>query len=928
VSDSAVSGTALGVDEVKRVPATPIPKTTTVLLDVDEMMCGGCSASVRKILEKQPGVVRASVNLATETAVVDFLQEQSDLSPSEAGTGFREGEGPNGVDSPSSEAAVVFRPATVEGLCETLTAKGFPSRVRRVASSSSSSSERDSSGRDASTSFGMRREDEEDGEEGFGAEILGRATARREAALRASGGRMRTAWALAVACCVGHLLHTGAHVEGAEGGLLLHLDAHAGGLEGVRAAMESGAGPGAVAIALLSTPVLHFSLAAFSLLGPGRGLLLDGWRSARRGSPNMNTLVALGSVTAFSVSSVALAVPALGMPTFFDEPAMLLAFVLLGRSLEERAKVRASSDMAALAGYMPAQSRLLASDSTGAVDDDGGLRGGDAVVTAMVETKLVRPGDTVVVNPGEKVPVDGVVLAGNTSLDESMLTGEAFPVEKRRNDTVTAGTVNLTGAIAVEATATGADSVFGGIVQLVEEAQGREAPVQRLADTISGKFVYAVSTAAAATFGFWMTVGADLFPQALSAVDGGSRLLLASRLAVDTLVVACPCALGLATPMAVLVGTALGARRGLLVRGGDVLERIDTLDTVVFDKTGTLTAGVPRVVQFLESDPQLGALALAASVEASARHPLADAVVQYAEGEGVVISPCAEGRTAAGRGAAGNVDGTLVAVGSLDYISESLQLASAEVPEPLVTAARTSSERGDTVVYVGMLGQPGVVAMLALADEVRLDAAETVAGCRALGLTPWVLSGDAQGTVDRVAALVGVDPSNALGRVSPVGKAELVQRLQAEGRKVAMVGDGVNDAAALAQADVGIALRGGTDASQDSADVVLMGDRLGQVLDSLDLSRRTMRKIRSNLAWAFGYNALAIPLACGAAIPVLGPEFILNPTAAGAMMAMSSIGVVLNSLALRAAYSPQQKVVGAALPGSAPGRAAPQTTRG
>jgi len=749
-------------------------------------------------------------------------------------------------------------------------------------------------------------EEEEEGSGGFGAEILGRATARREAALRASAGRMRVAWALAAACCAGHLLHTGAHVEGAEGSLLLHLDAHAGGLEGVRAALDAGAGPGAVAVALLSTPVLHFSLAAFSLLGPGRGLLLDGWKSARQGSPNMNTLVALGSVTAFSVSSVALAVPSLGMPTFFDEPAMLLAFVLLGRSLEERAKVRASSDMAALAGYMPAQSRLLASDKAEVADEEGGLRGGEAIVTAMVETKLVRRGDTVVVNPGEKVPVDGIILAGSTSLDESMLTGEAFPVDKRANDTVTAGTVNLTGAVAVEATATGADSVFGGIVQMVEEAQGREAPVQRLADTISGKFVYAVSTAAMATFGFWMSVGAELFPQALDAVEGGSRLLLASRLAVDTLVVACPCALGLATPMAVLVGTALGARRGLLVRGGDVLERIDTLDTVVFDKTGTLTMGVPRVVQFLEADPALKALALAASVEASTRHPLANAVVEYAESEGIIISPCAEGRTAAGRGAAGSVDGSLVAVGSLDWVADTLQLSSpggTGVPELLADAARSSSARGDTVVYVGVLGQPEVVAMLSLADELRPDAAETVAGCRALGLTPWVLSGDEQGTVDRVAALVGVDPANALGRVSPIDKAGHVARLQAEGRKVAMVGDGVNDAAALAQADVGIALRGGTDASQDSADVVLMGDRLSQVLESLDLSRRTMRKIRSNLAWAFGYNALAIPLACGMAIPVLGPEFILNPTAAGAMMAMSSIGVVLNSLALRATYA-------------------------
>ncbi|BAU41210.1 heavy metal translocating P-type ATPase [Leptolyngbya sp. O-77] len=663
----------------------------------------------------------------------------------------------------------------------------------------------------------------------------------------------------------------------------------------------------------LSNIWFHAGLATLALLFPGRSMVIDGWRGLRRGAPNMNTLVSLGTLTAYSVSVVALLVPTLGWECFFDEPVMLVGFILLGRTLEQQARSKATASLQSLAAMQPSTSRRIpAAMAT--------LTGEESVTLA---TEQVRVGDWLLVLPGEKIPVDGEVTVGQTTVDESMLTGESSPVLKQAGDRVAAGTVNQTGAIALRTTRTGKDTTLAQIIALVETAQTRKAPIQRLADSVAGYFTYGVLTLALLTFLFWYFVGLPLWHDSIAALgiheiglgtahtahlahtgmtgDSAmmhaampSPLLLSLKLAIAVLVIACPCALGLATPTAILVGSSLGAERGLLIRGGDVLEKAQALDTLVFDKTGTLTQGRPLVtdcVPLAAGWTTARLLQLAATVEAGTTHPLSAAIRQAAQQQALSLLPAAEFQTQPGLGVSARVEGARVYLGTANWLRQN----GVSLEEAVCKQAEAIAETGKTVVYIGVEQQ--CVGFMAMQDPLRPDALHAVQRLREAGLELRLLTGDQPAAARAIAQMLGFAPEDVQAGLLPQEKVAAIAQLQAQGRRVGMVGDGINDAPALAQADVSISLHSGTDAAIEASEIVLMGDRLTDISAALCLSRATFNKIRQNLFWAFAYNLLGIPVAAGVLLPTLG--LILSPSAAGGLMALSSVSVITNSLLLR-----------------------------
>lgn len=664
---------------------------------------------------------------------------------------------------------------------------------------------------------------------------------------------------------------------------------------------------------------LHCGLATATLLGPARPILVDGWRGLRRNAPNMNTLVALGALTAYTASLIALLFPQLGWECFFDEPVMLLGFILLGRTLEQQARGRAASAFKNLLALQPQVARLIANPEITASGRE----------SVEIPADRVRVGEWLQVLPGEKIPVDGEVVAGQTTVDESMLTGESVPVTKQPGDPLTGGTLNQSGAIALRATRTGKDTTLAQIVALVEAAQTRKAPVQKLADTVAGYFTYGVLSAAVLTFIFWYFFGSHIWSDVLKVVDWSntqelsphiqhlahntvplqpSPLLLSLKLAIAVMVVACPCALGLATPTAILVGTGVGAERGLLIKGGDVLERVHQLDTVVFDKTGTLTSGHPIVTDCLPilevrsegaeerrirgAEEKASLLQLAAAAESGTCHPLAVAIGQSAQRQGLSIPDAQDFYTEPGLGVSALIGGkTKVLLGNSDWlIQNSVSISDAELAR-----AQALAVEGKTVVYVAA---DGILAgLIAVTDSLRVDAKAAVEQLRLMGLRVMLLTGDRPEVARAIAQQLGLSPEDAIAGVRPEGKAAAIGQLQSQNHRVAMVGDGINDAPALSQADVGIALQAGTDVAMETAQIILMRDRLTDVGEAIQLSQATFNKIRQNLFWAFAYNTLGIPVAAGVLLPISG--FVLSPAAAGALMAFSSVSVVTNSLLLR-----------------------------
>jgi len=665
---------------------------------------------------------------------------------------------------------------------------------------------------------------------------------------------------------------------------------------------------------LLANIWFHYSLATLALLFPGRPILIDGWRGLTHGAPNMNTLIGLGVATAYLASSVAMHVPSLGWDCFFEEPVMLLGFILLGRALERQARDRAASSLRALVGLQPRTVHLVTKgDDLDQLDDRS---------VVDLPSNQVRVGDLLRVLPGEKLPVDGVVLAGMTAIDESMLTGEPLPIEKRCGDRVTTGTLNQSGAIVVRAQRTGKDTTLAQIVELVRDAQTRKAPVQRFADTVAGYFAYGIMVLAAVTFLFWAFAGTSLFGQTIlqatewpmlghahrSMPHHGSPLLLGIKLMIDVLVIACPCALGLATPTAILVGTGLGASRGLLIRGGDALERVHQLETIVFDKTGTLTLGKPTVTDCVTiantkiSDTE--AIQLAASIEQGTSHPLAAALVHAAKAKSIALLPATDCHTEAGAGVTAQVEQRPIVVGNRPW----LEACKITIPEELIDRADTLAQTGKTVIFVAVDGQ--AIATIAIADELRPEAASTIQALQQIGLRVIMLTGDRRAAADAIARQIGLAPEHVIADVRPTEKSQAIARLQqtgsASGQRVAMVGDGINDAPALAQADVGISLHGGTDVAIETAQIVLMRSDLNDIVAAIRLSRATFNKIRQNITWAFGYNLIGIPIAAGLLLPSFG--IILNPAFAAVAMALSSISVVTNSLLLRGALGHRSRL--------------------
>ena len=847
------------------------PTLEKIILDVGGMKCAACVNAVERQLSQHPGVKSTCVNLATEVAVVE----------TEVGA----------VDP--------------DALAKRLTSVGFPSQPR--------------------TASGIAGE----------TSALQDPAERQRREMRSSLGNLAIAGVLLILSATGHF--------GSDGSPVLQA---------------------------LKNIWFHCGLATVALLIPGRPIIVDGWLGWRRNAPNMNTLVGLGTLTAYTASLIALLFPQMGWECFFDEPVMMLGFILLGRTLEQQARGRAAKAFRQLLALQPQIARLIANpENVGA-----------GSTSVEIPAEQVRVGEYLQVLPGDKIPVDGKVVAGQTTVDESMLTGEAVPAIKQPGDTVTAGTINQSGAIAIQTTRTGSDTTLAQIVALVEAAQTRKAPVQKLADTVAGYFTYGVLTAAILTFVFWYFFGTHIWPDVT--MSGGmemishsahsahhsqppthySPLLVSLKLAIAVMVVACPCALGLATPTAILVGTGIGAERGLLIKGGDVLERVHQLDTVVFDKTGTLTTGNPTVTDCLlvgeletnnSQSPVLNSqslLQLAAAVEIGTYHPLAKAIQKEAQQQQLSIPEAVDFHTEAGLGVSAVVEGKSVLLGNWDWLS----WHGIAIRETAQKVADKLAADGKTVVYVAVAGT--LAGLIAVSDTLRPDAQATIDKLRQMGLRVMLLSGDRIEAASAIAKQLGIDSTNVIAGVPPAKKAAAIESLQKEGlgtrdwglgdketsrevgaeadsepnfggqgnretrgiistqypvsstpypqrgphlpqSVVAMVGDGINDAPALSQADVGIALHSGTDVAMETAEIILMRDRLTDVVESIQLSRATFNKIRQNLFWAFAYNTIGIPLAAGVLLPSFG--FVLTPSGAAALMAFSSVSVVTNSVLLR-----------------------------
>ena len=615
----------------------------------------------------------------------------------------------------------------------------------------------------------------------------------------------------------------------------------------------------------------QFLLATPVVLWGGWPFFVRGWASVVNRHLNMFTLIALGVGAAYAFSVVATLAPGLFPASFrthgdqigvyFEPAAVIVVLVLLGQVLELRARSRTSSAIKKLLGLTPTTARRI--DASGAEQD--------------VPLEHVHVGDRLRVRPGERVPVDGVLVDGTTTVDESMVTGEPIPVEKLATSKVTGGTVNGTGTFVMEAQRVGSDTLLAQIVRLVGEAQRSRAPIQRLADTVSGWFVPIVILVAVVTFGVWAIWGPE------------PRLAHALVNAVAVLIIACPCALGLATPMSIMVGTGRGAEIGVLLRNAEALEVMEKIDTVVVDKTGTLTEGKPALTTIVPvvpiDEPTL--LQLVASLEKVSEHPLAEAIVRGAEERSVQIGPVADFQSVTGKGVVGTVDGRIVAIGNIAMLTE----MGATVPS--TDRADALRQNGETVMFVAV---DGVYAgLVGVADRIKATTVEAIKALHDEGLRIVMLTGDNRVTAEAVARSVGIDTVEA--EVLPEQKAAVIKRLQAEGRRVAMAGDGINDAPALAQAEVGIAMGTGTDVAMESAGVTLVQGDLRGLVRARRLSRATMRNIRQNLFFAFIYNVLGVPVAAGVLYPAFG--LLLSPIIASAAMTFSSVSVIGNALRLR-----------------------------
>jgi P-type Cu+ transporter len=617
-------------------------------------------------------------------------------------------------------------------------------------------------------------------------------------------------------------------------------------------------------IGMQTSWLVQFVLTSAVLFGPGRGFFAKGLPALVKGAPDMNTLVALGTGAAWSYSVAATFAPAL-IPAdlravYYEAAAVIVVLILLGRWLEARAKGRTGAAISALLGLQPREARVLR---------DGAL--------VVVDVDDLRIGDLITLRPGERVPVDGQITDGTSAVDESMVTGEPMPVVKSAGDPITGGTVNGAGSLQFAASRIGADTVLAQIIRMVEQAQTAKLPIQSLVDKITLWFVPIVLGLAVVTILVWLGLG------------GAAILPLALVAGVSVLIIACPCAMGLAVPTSIMVGTGRAAEMGVLFRKGTALQLLSDVRVVAFDKTGTLTAGKPTLTDLVPTQgfDRAEVLRLTAAVEALSEHPIASAIVAAAKDVGLDPAKVRDFRASAGLGVSAIADDRAVLIGTADFLAQGGIAVTDLAPQ-----AETLAAQGRSALFVALDGR--LAALIAVADPIKPTSAAAIAALRAMGLTVAMITGDKQATADAIAAQLGID--RVIAGVLPAGKVAALRQLGGAG-KIAFVGDGINDAPALAQADVGIAIGTGTDIAIESADVVLMSGDLGGVVNAVVLSRATMRNIRQNLGWAFGYNAALIPVAAGLLYPAFG--VMLSPIFAAGAMALSSVSVLSNALRLR-----------------------------
>ncbi len=848
------------------VASQTTPQTQSASLDIEGMTCAACVRRVERALEGVDGVENASVNLATERASVKFnagLVSVAQLSQAVENAGYK------AVDRTPPAPVVIESPVASGSDTGSFDIEGMTCAacVRRV-------------------------ERALEGVDGVENAFVNLATERATVSFDPNSTSMT-----ALATAIGNAGYTGTPVADTSSTQVApdtvsgeaaneetdpreaRRDAHIADLK--RKSLTSLV-VGLTMMALMYAPVpfSERSLAPLLLIAAtivqfwaGRIFYDAAWAAARHYSTNMNTLVAVGTSVAYGYSAFVTLWPELsqqwGFPyhLYYESAVIIIALILLGRWLEARAKKHTGDAIRALMGLQARTARVVRQGSE---------------VDIPIEHVVV--GDIVRVRPGEKIPVDGELTDGSSNIDESMLTGESLPVDKRPGDDVIGATINGSGSFLFRATKVGQDTTLAQIVRLVEDAQGSKAPMQRLADRISSIFVPIVLVVAALTFAIWMVFGPS--PQ----------LSFAITATVAVLIIACPCALGLAAPTAIMVGTGKAAENGILVRGGESLEMARKIDTIVLDKTGTITRGRPSVtaIEPVTGTDERELLSLIASAEANSEHPLGEAVVSAARARSLELLPATGFEAITGRGIIATVDGRRVLVGNASLLSDN-GIAS----DALRESAQRLAAGGVTPVYVGI--DAAAVGVIGIADTVKPDSALTIDQLDALGLDVWMLTGDNKVTAQAIADQVGIE--NVLAEVLPDQKAAKIRELQDQGRVVAMVGDGINDAPALAQADLGLAIGTGTDVAMAASDITLIGDDLKSIVTAIALSRRTVNTIKQGLFWAFAYNIALIPIAMGVLYPAF--DILLNPVLAAAAMAMSSVSVVSNALRLRSFRRPK-----------------------
>jgi len=649
-----------------------------------------------------------------------------------------------------------------------------------------------------------------------------------------------------------------------------------------------------ISIPLLGSLPFHAALATFALIGPGRSILKAGIQSAVIFTPTMDTLISLGVLSAYLASIIALIWPSVGWPCFFNEPVMLLGFVLLGRFLEERARVKTGTALKELAKLQPETANLILENNE----------------TREIRIGALKPGEKIQLLAGDRIPVDGLVIKGHSAIDISSLTGESLPLEASPGVELPSGSLNLESTIILEVQKIGSETAIAKIISLVEEAQARKAPIQGLADKVAGSFCYGVTTLSLLTFLFWWKIGTKIWPEVLEVSNTGfmqshhlhdhlmnttqTPIGLSFQLSIAVLVVACPCALGLATPTVITVASGEAAKRGWLFKGGDVIEMASKINQIIFDKTGTLTIGRPLIVDSWENKESTRneMLRLAASIEQDSRHPLAQAIIQEAHKKEIKLAQVSSSTTFAGKGLAGKIldlDG-LIRVGTPEWMkSEGI-----EWNESIEQNFQLSNRKAQSVVAVAL--EKKLLGFFLIDDQVRKDAFDALNKLRARGFSLSLFSGDRDSAVLSLGKKLGFNSKQIEWQMLPSDKLNKLNLLQ-NTSLVAMIGDGINDAPALAAADLGVAIGTGTQIAQDSADLVLLGENLEALPNALQLSKQAMVKIRQNLAWAFGYNLIALPIAAGLLLPSSG--LLLSPPLAALLMALSSISVVCNALSLK-----------------------------